>query len=145
MTSPSASLDIPDDALADLAVDFLDAMLSSADVSVIGVTHWWDRAKSALETGCAVGDGIRAVTARVAKKLQIETLSRDTSEQIAVIAGALTDRALFERWRYLAARDAVYVTAMVRLRRDERRAARPAPTSPKAASPKPAADTLPAF
>lgn len=139
--------DTPDDVLAGVAETFLDAMLSSADVSVIGVSSWWDRATSALETGCAVGDGVRAVTARVAKKLQVGVLSRETAAVVDRVAVQLTDPAVFARWRYLAARDAVYVAAMVRLRRDERSAQYKARSTKQAKPAAPPTDDtlLPAF
>lgn len=126
MTSPTGSPALTDDQLIDHAVAFLDAMLRSADVSVIGVTRWWDRAKSALETGCFAGSNVREVTTRVAKKLQIETLQLETAETVDRLAGTLRDPDVFARWRRLAARDAVFVAAMVRIRREDRKAERAA-------------------
>jgi hypothetical protein len=143
MTLPTDSPDagtvvVTDDQLIDYAVDFLDAMLRSADVAVIGVNRWWDRAKTALETGCYAGSNVREVTTRVARKLQIDTLQIETAEQIDRLAQALRDPDLFARWRRLAARDAVFVAAMVRLRRDDRKtaraAAKPATAAPKASA-----------
>lgn len=133
-----------DDVLADIAAVFLDAVLSSADVSVIGVASWWDRARTALETGCAVGDGVRQVAARVAKKLQVATFTGPSSRTVTTVAGLLTDPGDFARWRHVAARDAIYVTAVVRLMRDGRRD-KTKPTKPTP-TPSPAlVDTIPGF
>lgn len=141
MTSPTGSPAPTDDQLIDHATDFLDAMLRSADVSVIGVSRWWDRAKTALETGCFAGSNLREVTTRVAKKLQIETLQLETAETVERLAVALRDPDVFARWRRLAARDAVFVAAMVRLRRDDRKTARAAAKAADKSADKPKAST----
>lgn len=127
-----------DDHLVDVAVDLLDAVLASADVEVIGVSNWWDRATSALKTGAATGTDVRSVVTRMAGKLQVETLSEPSARAVRATAALLADPVVFRRWAQLADRDAVYIAAMVRLRRADRRAAK------QAAKAKPATDQTPA-
>lgn len=124
-----------DDDLQALAEQFVDALLSSADVGTIGATHWWDRAKTALETGAASSTTWPQCVSRAARKLQIETLSGDSAKTIATMGTILTDPAAYTRWARLAARDAIYTVAIVRAQRDTCRTARkpkpePAPKAP---------------
>ena len=138
MNSSTATVtEIDDGALADLAVDLLDAILSAADVDTIGVSNWWDRATNALLTGAATGTCVREVVTRMAGKLQITSAFPErVTATIVRVGDALADPEVFGRWRRIAERDAVYIAALVRLRRSERRekkqkpAAKPAPVGP---------------
>lgn len=132
MTSLTASppdrlaLDVPDDTLAELAEDFLDAMLGAASVDVIGVSSWWPRATSALTAASARATSVRDVVTVMTGKLQIETIPESTARQVARAEALLADPVVFARWRRIAERDAVYVAGMVRLRRVDKRDARKA-------------------
>lgn len=111
--------------LIDLAVRFQDALLSSADVEVIGRTAWWDRARTAIETAAASATRFSEAVATAAKKLQITgALDARTSAEIAALAAVLDDPATFAAWRELAQADAVYVTALTRVQRTTRTATR---------------------
>lgn len=100
------------------AVRFQSAMLDSADVEVIGTANWWDRARTALETGTATASFSEA-TAKTAAKLEIDgALSARSSRTIDQLAARLTDPAVFEAWAELCRRDAVYITALTRVARD---------------------------
>lgn len=111
----------PDTALYELAERFLAALLASADVSKIGPARWWERAKTALETAAASSTTFRQCVAKAGKKLEIETLREASSTSIAALAAQLDDPAVFARWRTLATRDALTITAMVRADRAARR------------------------
>lgn len=119
-TQPSAPTADPM-ALDDLAVRFLDTMLTSADVDTIGRMYWWDRARTALETAAATGTRFSEVVSACARKLQITgALGATTSAEIARLTRHLDDPAVFAAWRDLAQSDAVYITALTRIRRTER-------------------------
>lgn len=108
--------------LIGLAVRFLDAMLSSADVDTIGRTAWWDRARSALETGAATGTAFSEVVSACARRLQITgALPARASEEITRLSRELADPAVFAAWRELAQSDAVYITALTRVQRAARK------------------------
>lgn len=138
MNSPPATVTDPpaldDDTLADLAVDLLDAVLGAAEVDAIGVANWWPRATTALQTGAATGDCVRTVVTRMCAKLQITVaLPEKTTAVVVTVDAALADQRVFARWRRIAERDAVFIAALVRLRRAERRDA----TKTKAAARRP--------
>lgn len=115
--------------LAALAVDWLDAILASADVDLIGVGNWWPRATSALATACATAAGYGEAVTLAAGKLQIHVISRDSAQRLAALERRIAP--VFERWRDETERDAVYIVALTRLKRQSRpgrsRAAHPAP------------------
>lgn len=125
-TSPLTLPDLSDDGLQAMAERFVDALLSSADVDVIGAVHWWDRAKTALQTGAASSTSWAQCVSTAARKLQIETLSAESSAAVADLGRVLAVPIVFQRWARLAARDALYTVAIVRNQREERKAARKA-------------------
>jgi hypothetical protein len=121
MSTP-ASTPAPDPDLMQLAVRFLDTMMSSADVETIGRTAWWGRARTALETGAATGTRFSEVVSTTARKLEITgALSASTSAEIVRLALDLDDPAVFAAWRELAQSDAIYVLAFVRMARTQRK------------------------
>lgn len=134
-TPPASTTSPPplgDGELADLAVQALDAALSSASVDVIGVSSWWERATAALVAAGAAGSSWPRVCSTLARKLQIEAYSERDARALAGIGARLDDAAL-GRWCYLAQRDAPYLVAMCRIVRSDRAAARgktaPTPTA----------------
>lgn len=120
-----------DEDLAVLGARFLGALLDSADASALGRSYW-TRARSALEAAaCALGLG--EAVSRAAAKLQIDwTLSPPTIAEVAALRAELDDPAAFAAWAEVMRRDAVYVTALARIARDERRAARAGDTAAQA-------------
>lgn len=104
---------------------FLDALLDSADVRTIGVARWWERAKTGLETAAASSTSWRQCVAKAGRKMQIDTYTASSAATIAALAEDLDDPAAFSRWRTLATRDALTITAMVRHQRTARRPAAP--------------------
>lgn len=118
-----------DDQLADAAVDLLDAILGSADPQVIGPSNWWPRATSALQTAAARATCVRDFTTTAAAKLQVEALTEATAHRVKASLDLLSDPGVFARWRLIAERDAVYIAAMTRLKRADRRTTKPATTT----------------
>jgi len=116
----TSSLLLTDVELSDLATDFLDALLASASTDVISPKTWWERAKSALETGAVASESFGQMAARCAKKLQIDAFSSKSSVTLAAINDQLRDPAAFEAFRSLCQRDAVYITALTRVIRTAR-------------------------
>src|SRR5690606_851569 len=106
------------------AVRFQPPMLDSPDVDLIGTSNWWDRAQTALETGAATGTRFSEVVSATARTLQITwALSKETSAESGRLTEELADPQVFAEWRELCQRDAVYVTALTRIRRQARRKA----------------------
>lgn len=120
-TSPPTPSDLR---LADLAVQALDAALSSASVDTIGVAHWWERATAALVCAAAAGSTWPRVCSTLAHKLQIDVYSDRDARALAATGAELTDPAVLGRWCYLAQRDAPYIVAMTRILRADRTSAR---------------------
>lgn len=121
---------VTDDELQTMAEQLVDALLSSASVDTIGALHWWDRAKTALETAAASSTTWAQCVARAARKLQIETLTAESSATVAGLARVLDDPAVYQRWARQAARDAIYTVALVRAAREQRRTTRAAAKNP---------------
>lgn len=106
------------DDLAGLAVDFLDALLSSADVTTIGVNNWWDRATAALSTALAAASGYGEAVTIAAGKLQIGVISPLSAGRLRDLQALIGP--VFETWRSETERDLVYIVALTRLKRAER-------------------------
>lgn len=121
---------LSDDDLHQMAERFVDTLLDSASVDVIGATHWWERARTALLAAASSATSWPQCVAVACRKLQIDTLTAGSSTVIADLGAALTPPDLYSRWARLAARDAVYTVAMVRVTRDARRAERKARKTP---------------
>lgn len=117
--------------LADAAVEFINAVLDSVDTSVIKPMDFWERAKTALETGAASSTTWPGCASKTAKKLQISTLTKTSGDTITRIGQTLADPAAFAAWRRLVVRDAIYLVAMARAARDTRRAEREAVRNPR--------------
>jgi hypothetical protein len=99
----------------------MDSLLNSADVNRIGVARWWERAKTALETAAAASTSFRQCASKAGKKMEVDVYTAESSATIARLAEALDNPDTFNRWRTLATRDALTITAMVRTQRTNRR------------------------
>jgi len=122
LTTTSAPTPPTDLDLHRAAERFLYALLDSADVNRIGVARWWERAKTALETAAASSTSWRQCVARAGKKMEVDAFSASSSATIADLSTILDDPQVFARWRTLATRDALTITALVRHQRTARRA-----------------------
>jgi len=108
--------------LPDLAVRWLDALLSSASVDTIGVTNWWPRATAALVTAAATADTYGHAVSVACRKLQIDVLSKESAKTLADLQPSIGT--VFTEWRQIAERDAEYLVALTRLHRDARKPSR---------------------
>ena len=123
MSTSTATATPAPDQLISWATAFLSAILDSADPERIGPKRWWDRARTALETGTATASFSEA-TAKTAAKLEIDgALTAKSSRTINRLAAPLSDPAVFGPWAELCRRDAVYITALTRVQRDAAKAA----------------------
>ena len=119
MSETEQAARLSDDGLEDFAIRFVLAMLRSADPEIIGPRNWWERARTALETSAACAESWSQMVSRCGVKLQVRQTTAGTSSEIKALGEALDDPAVFERFRYLSQRDALYIVAMARARRDE--------------------------
>ncbi|WP_239382604.1 MULTISPECIES: hypothetical protein [unclassified Frankia] len=125
----------PDTArLDDLSVRLLSAMLDSASVDVIGVASWWDRARTALETGAAAAVDYPSMVSAIARKLQITgALYPDAARTVSEIGAELNaNPGLLPALRGHCRRNAVYVVALARIQREKRKAEKKAAHTPAA-------------
>lgn len=121
-TTPPPSSPPDHGALLAYGARFLNAILDSADPDALGRSYW-DRARSALETGTATASFSEAVS-KTAAKLEIGgALTADSTAVIGGLAGVLSEVAAFGAWAELCCRDSVYVTALARIERDQRKEA----------------------
>lgn len=111
------SLDAPD--LTEATIEWMSAILDSADVAEIGVSHWWPRARAAMETAAASADTYAQAVSVACKKLQIETLAPKSAGTLTTLEAVIGPH--LDVWRELAQRDAVYLVALVQVARAEQR------------------------
>lgn len=105
----------------DAAVQFLDALLTSASTDVVSPKDWWPRATAAIEAAAGSAEDFGAFTAKAAKKMQVESYSGTSSATIANLTVTLGEPTAFEEFRALCQRDAIYIAALVRAQRDANR------------------------
>ena len=110
---------LTDEDLLDLATRTVLAVLKSADPEVIGRMNWWDRAKTALETAANSAESWSHMVSRMGGKLQITSPLAATAKEISSIGRHLKDEQIFERFRSLCQRDALYIVAIARMQREE--------------------------
>lgn len=124
MKSSSKPKPPSDESLEQVAARFVLAMMSSVDHDRINPRDWWDRAKSALETSAACAESFPQMVSRAGAKLQIASLSAKSGVDLAKIEVRVAGD--WESFRSICERDALYLVALARLERDEKRnAARP--------------------
>jgi len=119
-TPTPSSQTISDDQLYEYAQRFAHALLDSADSNKLG-KDYWERAKSALETGAAASTSWAQCVSISAKKLQIDVYKDEPSRIVTELAAALNDPETFARLRDLVQRNATYIIAIVRAERTARR------------------------
>jgi N-dimethylarginine dimethylaminohydrolase len=111
-----------DEALIDLAVTFLCAIMRSASTDKIRPVDWWVRAKAALETAAGTAEAWSHLVSRAAEKVEIEALSAASSRSIFEVGEVVAvDAVTFMRFRSLCERDAIFIAAMAQTRREEER------------------------
>lgn len=124
MTAPT---DSPD--LAAASVTWLTALLDSANVEIIGVSHWWPRATTALATAAETSESYGHAVDLAAGKLQINVLTAASARALAALEPVIGPR--LAEWRTIARTEAVYIVALCRIARKARAAGKtPAPPPP---------------
>ena len=112
---------LTDEELTQIGIDYILGILRSASTDVIDPKKWWERAKTALETGAAAAATFPQMVSKTANKLQIGAPTESTSNVISSISLRLTDQKDFERFRYICQRDSIYIIALARIQRDEQK------------------------
>ena len=112
-----------DQELTGIAVDFVLTMMSSASTDNIRPLDWWTRARSALEVSAAVAESWPQMVAKFGSKVQIVAVKGKTSHKLAHLGKGLSEGD-FDRFRYLAQRDALFVVAMAQVKRDSQKEVR---------------------
>lgn len=117
----STETGLSDIELTDLAVDLTIAMMRSASTDKISPADWWPRAKSALETASATAESFPHLISRMGRKLQLTQTRFETDSSVSSIGQRLSRDADFRRFCVLARRDALFIVAMAKVKRDEQR------------------------
>jgi len=116
--------EVTDEALSEIGVDLVLSMMASVSSDKIGAMDWWPRAKSALETAADAASNWPHMVSKMASKLQIDATMVSTATNIAAIGKDLSEQNLFERFRKVCRRDAVFIVAMSQAKRDEQKKAK---------------------
>lgn len=119
---------MPEPDLIDLSVQWQSALLDSADTDTIGVSNWWGRAQAALTTAAASATTYAQAVSTACHKLQIDVLAEKSARTIAELEPQIAPR--LAEWTELCTRDAIYITAMTRVERTNKRATKPKPEKP---------------
>lgn len=119
MKSQTEPLD--DMELIDLAVRMVLAMMRSASTDNVKPMDWWDRARTALEASASVAESWSQMVSKFGAKIQVISLKDSSAREICSVGDGVT--ANWDRFRALAQRDALYITAMAQARRAEEKVA----------------------
>jgi len=126
-TSPDTVPPLPDQAtLIAWGSRFINALLDTPGVVQDLGRDVWTRARTALETGTSTASFSEAVSKTCAKLGITGALLASTSEEIVKLSRDLSDPVIFGAWAELMRRDAVYVIAIARMDRKNRK---PAPAT----------------
>jgi hypothetical protein len=105
----------------DMGIRLVLTMMASAPHDKIKALDWWPRAKSALETAADAASCWPQMISKMSAKLQIDATTIATANEIRVIGEQVGTGEMFERFRSICRRDAVFIVAMSQARRDEQR------------------------
>jgi hypothetical protein len=122
-SSPGGGAPMDDWTISEVAAELLLSVLRSASTEKIQPVKWWTTAKTALETAAGTSRSWPEFVSRLAKKLQVDALSGDSSRSACDI-GLRVGIDGFARFRRVAKRDAIMITALAQAMRDEQRAAK---------------------
>ena len=109
---------LSDEQLMIRARDLVLVMMSNASTDDISPMQWWERARSALETGAARGRTWGELVATMAKKLQVQTLRNDTASSVCSMA---LDGRLLARFCRIVRDQSVYIVAEAQVERMRQR------------------------
>ena len=110
---------------------------SLTDAGPDRLEFWNERAKTAIEAAAAGSSTAAEMITAACRKLQIDTLSLNASEQVVAEVAPVID-ANYGAWAAHAARTLTYIIALARVENDEVKAARKA----KNAKPATTAETI---
>lgn len=99
------------------AIRLVLAMMRSASTANIAPKRWWERARTALETGASAED-FPAMVSTMARKLQIDALISGSALVIDELTHEIED---WESFRRLCESKAVYVVGMAQAQRKAER------------------------
>jgi hypothetical protein len=108
----------------EMGISLVLTMMASVPHDKIKALDWWPRAKSALETAADAASCWPQMVSKMASKLQIDATTIATAKEISLIGEQVGTGAMFERFRSICRRDAVFIVAMSQARRDEQRQAK---------------------
>lgn len=97
------------------------ALMSSVPQGTISPIRWWERAKSALSSASERTYDWPAMVSAMCDSLGISSLQKRSASAIYSLASDWSEAEAFERLRARCERDAVYVVAIARMRRDEQK------------------------
>lgn len=111
-----------DDVLTDLAVNLVLGLMRSADHEVIRPVDWWPRAKTALVVSASIAESYPSMISRYLEKIQALAPTAETSKIVAETKNTLASLGdVWERFRFLCERDALYIVAMAQAEKQLRR------------------------
>src|SRR5690606_25316527 len=126
-TSPDTVPPLPDQAtLISWGSRFMDALLDTPGGVPDLCRDAWPRPRTALATGTAAAPISDAVSTTCAKPAISGAMLASSSEEIVKLSRDLSDPVIFGAWAELMRRDAVYVIAIARMDRKNRK---PAPAT----------------
>lgn len=113
---------ILDDTLTDMAVNLVLGLMRSADTDVIHPFDWWPRAKTALVVSASIAESYASMISRFLEKIQVSAPTTETSKIVAETKNTLASLGdVWERFRFLCERDALYIVAMAQATKQLRR------------------------
>ena len=108
------------DQLDDLTVDLVFALRDSlTDEGPSRLDFWDGRVATAIETAAAGAQDMREAISIAARKLQIDTLTKDAAATAVRVANQIDD---YQQWASHVARNLVYIIALARVANDTKKA-----------------------
>ena len=115
------------DTLDRITVDLIFALRDSlTDVSRLD--FWSGRATTAIETAAAGSETWEQAVTTAARKLQIDTLTNESSKTIIALSSELVQH--YEEWAAHVSRNIVYIVALANVMRDQKKAKKTATEEP---------------
>ena len=104
------------------AIQLIKAISSSMDSDRVDPRKWWQRLRTALERASRTGRSWSHMVSVMAKQCQIDALKPGSANSICSLEQPAADAGLFERFRRVCERDALYLVAMAEAERQVERA-----------------------
>lgn len=111
-----------DDVLTDLAVNLVLGLMRSANPEIIRPVDWWPRAKKALVVSASIAESYPSMISKYLDKIQAPAPTAETSKVIVETQNTLSSLGeVWERFRFLCERDALFIVAMAQAEKQLRR------------------------